>query len=253
MCLTASLTVLVTQHRASWHIFVRLAVSEHPGTVVDLLRLISRSDHIIQPNGCWAGLGREGKGRECGSAARLPCRQSAAVGSDGARGGGGAQGYTVPLDKRLAADGRGLQEVQINDQFAKLTEALYVAEGKAREAVDMRQKAPPPPPPPRPHARSALVSAKPQLCQTPLVPWCRSRFTTLACGVRSAGLRWCKAPGISVQQVVCTPSAACPALIVAPTVQSNATYNGTGRCSCGQHLAAGCRRLFKLSCLPKSS
>lgn len=51
------------------------------------------------------------------------------------------QGYTVPLDKRLAADGRGLQEVQINDQFAKLTEALYVAEGKAREAVDMRQKA----------------------------------------------------------------------------------------------------------------
>mmetsp|Transcript_14857 Transcript_14857/g.44890 ORF Transcript_14857/g.44890 Transcript_14857/m.44890 type:complete len:605 (+) Transcript_14857:242-2056(+) len=50
------------------------------------------------------------------------------------------KGYTIPLDKRLAADGRGLQEVQINDQFAKLTEALYVAEGKAREAVDMRQK-----------------------------------------------------------------------------------------------------------------
>jgi SKIP/SNW domain len=50
------------------------------------------------------------------------------------------QGYTIPLDKRLAADGRGLQEVQINDQFAKLTEALYVAESKAREAVDMRQK-----------------------------------------------------------------------------------------------------------------
>ncbi len=44
------------------------------------------------------------------------------------------------MDKRLAADGRGLQEVQINDQFAKLTEALYVAESKAREAVDMRQK-----------------------------------------------------------------------------------------------------------------
>ena len=51
-----------------------------------------------------------------------------------------SQGYTIPLDKRLAADGRGLQEVQINDQFAKLTEALYVAESKAREAVDMRQK-----------------------------------------------------------------------------------------------------------------
>lgn len=50
------------------------------------------------------------------------------------------KGYTIALDKRLAADGRGLQEVQINDQFAKLTEALYVAESKAREAVDMRQK-----------------------------------------------------------------------------------------------------------------
>mmetsp|Transcript_24651 Transcript_24651/g.53092 ORF Transcript_24651/g.53092 Transcript_24651/m.53092 type:complete len:649 (+) Transcript_24651:82-2028(+) len=50
------------------------------------------------------------------------------------------KGYTVPLDKRLAADGRGLQEVQINDNFAKLSEALYVAEQKAREAIDMRSK-----------------------------------------------------------------------------------------------------------------
>ncbi|KAF8779883.1 hypothetical protein HU200_002150 [Digitaria exilis] len=41
---------------------------------------------------------------------------------------------------RLAADGRGLQEVQINDNFAKLSEALYVAEQKAREAVQMRSK-----------------------------------------------------------------------------------------------------------------
>ncbi|KAF2303977.1 hypothetical protein GH714_025822 [Hevea brasiliensis] len=45
------------------------------------------------------------------------------------------KGYTIPLDKRLAADGRGLQDVQINDNFAKLSEALYVAEQKAREAV----------------------------------------------------------------------------------------------------------------------
>jgi SNW domain-containing protein 1 len=44
------------------------------------------------------------------------------------------------LDKRLAADGRGLQEVQINDNFAKLSESLYVAEQKAREAVQMRSK-----------------------------------------------------------------------------------------------------------------
>nr|XP_043637251.1 SNW/SKI-interacting protein A-like [Erigeron canadensis]XP_043637252.1 SNW/SKI-interacting protein A-like [Erigeron canadensis] len=50
------------------------------------------------------------------------------------------KGYTIPLDKRLAADGRGLQEVQINDNFAKLSEALYLAEQKAREAVAMRSK-----------------------------------------------------------------------------------------------------------------
>lgn len=51
-----------------------------------------------------------------------------------------AKGYTIPLDKRLAADGRGLQDVQINDNFARLSEALYVAESKAREAVEMRSK-----------------------------------------------------------------------------------------------------------------
>ena len=50
------------------------------------------------------------------------------------------KGYTIPLDKRLAADGRGLQEVQINDKFANLSEALYVAEQKAREAVETRAK-----------------------------------------------------------------------------------------------------------------
>ncbi|XP_074285888.1 SNW/SKI-interacting protein A-like isoform X2 [Silene latifolia] len=51
-----------------------------------------------------------------------------------------SKGYTIPLDKRLAADGRGLQEVQINDNFAELSESLYVAEQKAREAVSMRSK-----------------------------------------------------------------------------------------------------------------
>ena len=49
-----------------------------------------------------------------------------------------AKGYTIPLDKRLAADGRGLQEVQINDNFAKLSEALYIAERRAREEVTRR-------------------------------------------------------------------------------------------------------------------
>ncbi|KAL6577291.1 hypothetical protein OROMI_011567 [Orobanche minor] len=50
------------------------------------------------------------------------------------------KGYTIPLDKRMAADGRGLQEVQINDNYAKLSEALYVAEQKAREAVAVWSK-----------------------------------------------------------------------------------------------------------------
>ena len=49
-----------------------------------------------------------------------------------------AKGYTNPLDKRLAADGRGLQQVHINENFSKLAEALYIADRKAREAVEMR-------------------------------------------------------------------------------------------------------------------
>jgi SNW domain-containing protein 1 len=51
-----------------------------------------------------------------------------------------AKGYTIPLDKRLAADGRGLQETVISDKFAGLSEALLVAEAKAREAVEMRAR-----------------------------------------------------------------------------------------------------------------
>lgn len=49
-----------------------------------------------------------------------------------------AKGYTIPLDKRLAADGRGLQEFHINDNFAKLSESLYIAERTAREEVAKR-------------------------------------------------------------------------------------------------------------------
>merc|ERR1711953_1545374 len=48
------------------------------------------------------------------------------------------KGYTIPLDKRLAADGRGLQSTHINENFAKLAESLYIADRKAREAVEMR-------------------------------------------------------------------------------------------------------------------
>ncbi|ORY00480.1 hypothetical protein K493DRAFT_278710 [Basidiobolus meristosporus CBS 931.73] len=50
-----------------------------------------------------------------------------------------AKGYTIPLDKRLAADGRGIQEVKINDNFAKLSEALYAADRHTREEVRQRQ------------------------------------------------------------------------------------------------------------------
>ncbi|QQP50392.1 Puffspecific protein Bx42like, partial [Caligus rogercresseyi] len=48
------------------------------------------------------------------------------------------KGYTIPLDKRLAADGRGLQQVHINENFAKLAESLYIADRKARESVEIR-------------------------------------------------------------------------------------------------------------------
>ncbi|KAK6753022.1 hypothetical protein RB195_012557 [Necator americanus] len=48
------------------------------------------------------------------------------------------KGFTVSLDKRLAADGRGLQQTHINEGFAKLSEALYIADRKARESVEAR-------------------------------------------------------------------------------------------------------------------
>ncbi|GJS83952.1 SNW/SKI-interacting protein-like protein [Tanacetum coccineum] len=51
-----------------------------------------------------------------------------------------SKGYTIPLDKRLAADGRGLQEVQINGKFAKFYESLSLAEQKARESLSMKAK-----------------------------------------------------------------------------------------------------------------
>jgi SNW domain-containing protein 1 len=67
------------------------------------------------------------------------------------------KGFTIPLDKRLASDGRGLQDVRvqqcfplcvmlsyflqvhINDNFAKFSEALYIADRHSRE--DVRQRA----------------------------------------------------------------------------------------------------------------
>ncbi|GLB34812.1 putative pre-mRNA-processing protein 45 [Lyophyllum shimeji] len=48
------------------------------------------------------------------------------------------KGFTIPLDKRLAADGRGLQDIHINDNFAKFSEALFIADRHAREEVRQR-------------------------------------------------------------------------------------------------------------------
>ncbi|KAH9966529.1 SKIP/SNW domain-containing protein [Russula dissimulans] len=48
------------------------------------------------------------------------------------------KGFTIPLDKRLASDGRGLQDVHINDNFAKFSEALYIADRHSREEVRQR-------------------------------------------------------------------------------------------------------------------
>ncbi|KAI0540157.1 SKIP/SNW domain-containing protein [Xylaria digitata] len=47
-------------------------------------------------------------------------------------------GFTIGLDKRLVADGRGLEDVTINDKFAQFSEALFMADRHAREEVRQR-------------------------------------------------------------------------------------------------------------------
>lgn len=49
-----------------------------------------------------------------------------------------SHGFTISLDKRLAADGRGLEQTPVNDKFAKFSEALYIAENQARAEVEAR-------------------------------------------------------------------------------------------------------------------
>jgi SNW domain-containing protein 1 len=48
------------------------------------------------------------------------------------------KGFTVPLDKRLATDGRGLQDVVVNDKFAQFADAMATADRHAREEVAQR-------------------------------------------------------------------------------------------------------------------
>merc|ERR1712137_1212309 len=50
------------------------------------------------------------------------------------------RGLTIALDKRLAADGRGLQKPQINDKFAQFAESMYLAERNARKMVEQRSE-----------------------------------------------------------------------------------------------------------------
>lgn len=51
-----------------------------------------------------------------------------------------AKGFTIALDKRMAADGRSMQDHSINDNFAKLSEALFIAERNARDEIDKRAR-----------------------------------------------------------------------------------------------------------------
>lgn len=50
------------------------------------------------------------------------------------------KGLTIELDKRLASDGRGLQEHTLNPNFAKFAEVLYATEKHTREEITYRTK-----------------------------------------------------------------------------------------------------------------
>uniref|UniRef100_A0A7R9U6T3 SKI-interacting protein SKIP SNW domain-containing protein n=1 Tax=Pinguiococcus pyrenoidosus TaxID=172671 RepID=A0A7R9U6T3_9STRA len=50
------------------------------------------------------------------------------------------RGYTISLDKRLAADGRGLIESTVNDKFAVFAESMYIAEKKTREELTEKKQ-----------------------------------------------------------------------------------------------------------------
>ena len=50
------------------------------------------------------------------------------------------RGYTIALDKRMATDGRGLQEAVLGDKHARLAESLFVAERVAREEIEERAR-----------------------------------------------------------------------------------------------------------------
>jgi SNW domain-containing protein 1 len=51
-----------------------------------------------------------------------------------------AKGYTIPLEMRLSADGRTLQQHTINEKFAKLANSFYVVERQARKEIEERNR-----------------------------------------------------------------------------------------------------------------
>ena len=51
-----------------------------------------------------------------------------------------SQGFTIPLDKRLAADGRGHSQVVISDKHAQVAESLLIAQEVSREGITARNK-----------------------------------------------------------------------------------------------------------------
>ncbi|KAJ9451581.1 Puff-specific protein Bx42 [Diplonema papillatum] len=48
------------------------------------------------------------------------------------------KGYIIPMDKRMAADGRSLMSFEISDRFASFSQALDIAEKQSREEVEKR-------------------------------------------------------------------------------------------------------------------
>jgi len=51
-----------------------------------------------------------------------------------------AKGYTIPLEMRLSADGRTLQQHTVNEKFAKLSNTFHIVERQARKEIEERNK-----------------------------------------------------------------------------------------------------------------
>lgn len=49
-------------------------------------------------------------------------------------------GFVVPLDKRMAADGRNQRNIQINDRFASLAKTVYDTEKRVREEIEKKKE-----------------------------------------------------------------------------------------------------------------